>query len=158
MQNRKTMYDKEIYHAIFEPDASNPASAMPERLSAVHPLKVYDNLPSLYEDCEAVQRKVLEEILTRAQGTAYAADHDLNGVYTLEAWRNVAKATLYADYQPYVEREMEGHIGQLYNAETALLSFFTAFRMTGIFGVNHNIPPNLKRCCPAKCRSVAKGT
>ena len=40
MQNRKTMYDKEIYHAIFEPDASNPASAMPERLSAVHPLKV----------------------------------------------------------------------------------------------------------------------
>lgn len=120
MQNRKTMYDKEIYHAIFEPDASNPASAMPERLSAVHPLKVYDNLPSLYEDCEAVQRKVLEEILTRAQGTAYAADHDLNGVYTLEVWRNVAKATLYADYQPYVEREMEGHIGQLYNAETAL--------------------------------------
>lgn len=120
MQNRKTMYDKEIYHAIFEPDASNPASAMPERLSAVHPLKVYDNLPSLYEDCEVVQRKVLEEILTRAQGTAYAADHDLNGVYTLEAWRNVAKATLYADYQPYVEREMEGHIGQLYNAETAL--------------------------------------
>lgn len=120
MQNRKSMYDETIYNAIFEPDGSNPASAMPERLSAVHPLTVYDNLPQMYEDCEAVQRKVLEEILSRAQGTAYAADHNLNGVHTLEQWQAVAKESLYPDYQPYVEREMDGHKGQLYHAETAL--------------------------------------
>ncbi len=114
------MYDEQIYNAIFEPDAVNPASAMPERLSAVHPLMVYDNMPFIYEDCEAVQRKVLAEILARAQGTAYAADHGYNGICTLEQWRTVAKTSLYADYQPYVEREMEGHPSQLYNAETAL--------------------------------------
>ena len=120
MRNHNIAYDKEVYNAIFEPDLSNPASAMPERLSAVHPLMIYDNMPYIYEDCEAVQRKVLAEILSRAQGTAYAADHHLDGVCTLEAWRTVAKASLYADYQPYVECEMEGHTGQLYNAETAL--------------------------------------
>ena len=114
------MYDEQIYNAIFEPDAVNPASAMPERLSAVHPLMVYDNMSFIYEDCEEVQRKVLAEILARAQGTAYAADYGLNGISTLEQWRTVAKTSLYADYQPYVEREMEGAPGQLYNAETAL--------------------------------------
>ena len=113
-------YDESIYHAIFEPDSTSPASTMPERLSAVHPLTVYDNLSYMYEDCEAVQRKVLAEILERAQGTAYAADHSLNGVHTLEEWRSVAKASLYQDYQPYVEREMDGEKGQLYNAETAM--------------------------------------
>ena len=113
-------YDESIYHAIFEPDSTSPASTMPERLSAVHPLTVYDNLSYMYEDCEAVQRKVLAEILERAQGTAYAADHGLNGVHTLEEWRAVAKASLYQDYQPYVEREMDGEKGQLYNAETAM--------------------------------------
>ena len=113
-------YDESIYHAIFEPDSTSPASTMPERLSAVHPLIVYDNLSYMYEDCEAVQRKVLAEILERAQGTAYAADHSLNGVHTLEEWRSVAKASLYQDYQPYVEREMDGEKGQLYNAETAM--------------------------------------
>ena len=113
-------YDESIYHAIFEPDSTSPASTMPERLSAVHPLIVYDNLSYMYEDCEAVQRKVLAEILERAQGIAYAADHSLNGVHTLEEWRSVAKASLYQDYQPYVEREMDGEKGQLYNAETAM--------------------------------------
>ena len=113
-------YDESIYHAIFEPDSTSPASTMPERLSAVHPLTVYNNLSYMYEDCEAVQRKVLAEILERAQGTAYAADHSLNGVHTLEEWRSVAKASLYQDYQPYVEREMDGEKGQLYNAETAM--------------------------------------
>ncbi len=113
-------YDEAVYQAIFEPDGINPASTMPERLSTVHPLMVYDNMPYIYEDCEAIQRKVLAEILERAQGTAYAADHRLNGIHTLEQWRDVAKASLYPDYQPYVEREMDGEKGQLYNAETAL--------------------------------------
>ncbi len=113
-------YDETVYHAIFEPDEINPASTMPERLSAVHPLTVYDNMPYIYEDCEAVQRKVLAEILHRAQGTSYATDHNLNGVHTLDEWRAVAKSSLYPDYQPYIEREMDGVKGQLYNAETAM--------------------------------------
>ena len=92
-------YDENVYRAIFEPDTTSPASTIPERLSAVHPLTVYDNLPFIYEDCEAVQRKVLSEILERAQGTVYADDHGLNGVHTLEAWRSAAKTSLYPDYQ-----------------------------------------------------------
>ena len=100
-------YDENIYRAIFEPDTTSPASTIPERLSAVHPLTVYDNLPFIYEDCEAVQRKVLSEILERAQGTVYADDHGLNGVHTLEAWRSAAKTSLYPDYQSYIVTQQE---------------------------------------------------
>lgn len=137
-------YDQSVYHAIFEPDATCPASTIPERLSTVHPLTVYDNLPYIYEDCEAVQRKVLGEILSRAQGTAYAADHGLNGVTTLEVWRGVAKASLYADYQPYIEREMDGEKGQLYHAETAMY-----VATTGSTG-------NIKYFLESKAGNVAK--
>ena len=144
MQKHKDMYDKVIFQAIFEPDTENPARTIPERLSAVHPLTVYDNLSAIYEDCEAVQRKVLEEILERAQGTVYAADHNLNGVYTLEDWRTVAKATLYADYQPYIEAEMDGRKGQLYNAETAMY-----VATTGSTG-------NIKYFLESKAGNVAK--
>ncbi|MBQ2994943.1 MAG: GH3 auxin-responsive promoter family protein [Peptococcaceae bacterium] len=137
-------YDESIYHAIFEPDTTSPASTIPERLSAVHPLTVYDNLPFIYEDCEAVQRKVLAEILERAQGTTYAADHQLNGVHTLEEWRTVAKTSLYPDYQPYIEREMDGEKGQLYNAKTALY-----VATTGSTG-------NIKYFLESKAGNVAK--
>lgn len=137
-------YDEVVYNAIFDPDGREQASTMPERLSAVHPLMVYDNLSYIYEDCEAVQRKVLSEILERAQGTVYAADHQLNGVSTLEQWRAVAKASLYAVYQPYVEREMDGQKGQLYNAETALYVVTTG--STG----------NMKYFLESKAGNVAK--
>ena len=137
-------YDENVYRAIFEPDTTSPASTIPERLSAVHPLTVYDNLPFIYEDCEAVQRKVLSEILERAQGTVYADDHGLNGVHTLEAWRSVAKTSLYPDYQSYIEREMDGEKGQLYNAETALY-----VATTGSTG-------NIKYFLESKAGNVAK--
>ena len=113
-------YDDAVYHALFEPDFEHPAHTMPERLSRVHPLTIYDNLPQIYADCESVQRKVLAEILQRAQGSAYAMDHRLDGVHTLEEWRRVAQASLYADYRPYIEAEMAGEKGQLYHAETAM--------------------------------------
>ena len=119
-ENKDVIYDSVIYSALFEPDLDNPARTMPERLSTVHPLMVYDNMPQIYADCETVQRKVLAEILERAQGTAYAADHNLEGVFTLEDWKSVAQASVYSDYQPYIEAEMEGKKGQLYQAETAL--------------------------------------
>lgn len=144
MQKYDEKYEEEVYCAIFEPNGRDSASTMPERLSAVHPLNVYDNLPYLYEDCEAVQRKVLSEILERAQGTAYAADHQLDGVSTLEQWREVAQASLYAEYQPYIEREMDGQKGQLYNAETALY-----VATTGSTG-------NIKYFLESKAGNVAK--
>ena len=137
-------YDENVYRAIFEPDTTSPASTIPERLSAVHPLTVYDNLPFIYEDCEAVQRKVLSEILERAQGTVYADDHGLNGVHSLEAWRSAAKTSLYPDYQSYIEREMDGEKGQLYNAETALY-----VATTGSTG-------NIKYFLESKAGNVAK--
>ncbi|MBP3341385.1 MAG: GH3 auxin-responsive promoter family protein, partial [Peptococcaceae bacterium] len=137
-------YDENVYRAIFEPDTTSPASTIPERLSAVHPLTVYDNLPFIYEDCEAVQRKVLSEILERAQGTVYADDHGLNGVHTLEAWRSAVKTSLYPDYQSYIEREMDGEKGQLYNAETALY-----VATTGSTG-------NIKYFLESKAGNVAK--
>lgn len=136
--------DEMIYRALYEPDENNPAHTMPERLSAVHPMSIYDHMPYIYENCEAIQRKVLEEILLRAQGTAYATDHQLNGVYTLEEWRDVAKASLYPDYQGYVEREMDGEKGQLYQAETALY-----VATTGSTG-------NIKYFLESKAANVAK--
>ncbi len=121
IQHNTVVYDEVIYRALFEPDDNNPAQTVPERLSTVMPpMTIYHNMPAIYEDCESIQRKVLAEILERAQGTCYADDHNLNGVHTLEQWRQVAKTSLYPDYQPYVEAEMDGHKGQLYNAETAL--------------------------------------
>lgn len=114
-------YQQVIFHPTVSRTEQQPARTIPEALSlAVEPRTLYAEMPQILEDCEAIQNKVLEEILRLAQGSAYAADHGLEGVRTLEAWQASAAVSTYAEYQPYIEAALAGAERQLYTGETAL--------------------------------------
>ena len=112
-------YQKAI-SAVMQQSPEEHNKTIPEALQEVHPKQLFDEMPAMLEDCRAIQEQVLEEILLLAQGSAYAREHQLEGVRTLEQWRNAAQISTYDDYRLYIEAEMDGREKQLYAGKTAL--------------------------------------
>ncbi|MBQ5702159.1 MAG: GH3 auxin-responsive promoter family protein [Peptococcaceae bacterium] len=114
---------KEYQNAILSVIEQKPAEhyrTIPQALQEVHPKTLFDEMPDILADCRYIQEKLLEEILFLAQGSAYAKDHQLEGVTNLEQWRNAAQISDYDDYRNYIEAEMNGAEKQLFTGKTAL--------------------------------------
>ena len=114
-------YQEAISRALVEQKEIADSRTIPEELFlTVHPKVLYEEMPQILEDCEAMQKKVLEEILYLAKDSVYAREHGLAQVETLEQWRQTAVLSTYADYQPYIEAALAGAEEQLYTGKTAL--------------------------------------
>lgn len=112
-------YQKAI-SGVMEQPHSEHYKTIPEALLEVHPKKIFDEMPYMLEDCRTIQNQILEEILLLAQGSAYAQNHQLEGVQNLKQWRQSAQISTYDDYQTYIEAELAGHTDQLYTGKTAM--------------------------------------
>ncbi len=93
---------------------------IPEALFAIHPLTLYQEMPQILENCQAIQEQVLKEILTQARDSAYGKDHNFAQLIDNGEWRDKAESTTYQNYQPYIEREMMGEPHQLFTNDTEL--------------------------------------
>ena len=114
-------YQEAISKALVEQKEIADGRTIPEELiMTVHPKVLYEEMPQILEDCEAIQKTVLEEILYLAKDSAYAKEHGLAEVETLAQWRQRAAISTYADYQPYIEAALAGAERQLYTGKTAL--------------------------------------
>eukprot|EP00927_Polykrikos_kofoidii_P024039 TRINITY_DN21940_c0_g1_i1.p1 TRINITY_DN21940_c0_g1~~TRINITY_DN21940_c0_g1_i1.p1 ORF type:complete len:771 (-),score=148.61 TRINITY_DN21940_c0_g1_i1:237-2522(-) len=65
------------------------------------------------EEGEAVQRRLLSELLARHQSTEYGRERGLTGVATFEDFRRAHPLTRYGDYAEFVERVRLGREGVL---------------------------------------------
>mmetsp|Transcript_117155 Transcript_117155/g.343196 ORF Transcript_117155/g.343196 Transcript_117155/m.343196 type:complete len:619 (-) Transcript_117155:34-1890(-) len=74
------------------------------------------------EDGEAVQRKLLAELLARHQTTRYGREKGLLGVATLEDFRRVHPLTQHGDYEEYIDRVRKGDEGVLAPGKPDLLA------------------------------------
>lgn len=114
-------YQEAISKALVEQKEIADSRTIPEELFlTVHPKVLYEEMPQILEDCEAIQKKVLEEILYLAKDSVYAKEHGLAEVETLEQWQQKAVMSTYGDYQPYIEAALAGAEQQLYTGKTAL--------------------------------------
>ncbi len=116
-------YQKAISAA--ETQVDQVQKTIPEELFAIHPKILYEEMPAILEDCENIQKHILQEILSLAKGSCYAQDHESFNTESWQQWRKSAEITTYKDYQPYIEAEMQGNNGQLYSGETVVYTATT---------------------------------
>lgn len=101
-------------------EAAITQQSIPERLLALPSEVLYKERNALLKDGVRLQHMVQKEIIARAQGSCYAIDHGFSYEMDIDTWQNDVPITLYQDYAPYIDAELEGAFYQLYRAETAL--------------------------------------
>ena len=63
----------------------------------------------------AVQREVLQELVTAAQHTSFGKKHKFSTLFTLKEFKKMVPIHSYEDMKPYVERMMDGEENILWN-------------------------------------------
>ena len=115
-------YQQAIANALERHKKGEVGKTIPEELfTAVHPKTLYEEMPDVLDNCEEIQRQVLQEILYLAQGSVYGEERGLAQVTTLDEWRKIVPITTYPDYEKYIETEMNGTKHQLYNRDTTMV-------------------------------------
>lgn len=94
--------------------------SIPENLLRLSRDTLYKEKESIFNDCQGMQKALLQEILQCAKGSAYAKEHDFDQVYDLTSWCAQVPITTYEDYLPYIDAEMNGVSHQLYHSDTEL--------------------------------------
>ena len=94
--------------------------SLPEKILSYPREELYHGWHVLFEHCRELQECILTEILKQAQGSRYAKDHEFDGVLDMAQWRKVCPISLYKDYEPYIDAEVNGAKYQLYHAESAM--------------------------------------
>lgn len=95
--------------------------SVPEKILSYPRETLYFGWRVLFEHCRELQETILSEILRQAQGSHYAKDHHFDGVTDIETWRKICPVSLYKDYEPYIDAEINGSPYQLYHADTAMV-------------------------------------
>ncbi|MFJ2773981.1 GH3 auxin-responsive promoter family protein [Streptomyces sp. NPDC087300] len=80
-------------------------------------------------DADAWQRRLLTEIVERAEGTAFGTEHGLSAVRTLDDYRSAVPLRDHDAYEPWLTRAAEGERRVLTHDEPKL--FFTTSGSTG---------------------------
>lgn len=63
----------------------------------------------------AVQREVLQDIVTAAQYTSFGRQYKFNKLFTIKEFKNAVPIHTYDDIKPYIERMMNGEENVLWN-------------------------------------------
>lgn len=101
-------------------DKKSVYKSIPEVLSEIHPKVLYQQMPEIFADCEAIQKAVLAEIIALGQDSAYGKDHNFGEIKDLKQWQERVAPSKYEDYKEYIEKDMHGESNQLFMGQTAL--------------------------------------
>lgn len=74
-----------------------------------------DAIEQWLEDPIAVQRNVLQSLITSAQYTEYGKKYCFNKTFTIRAFKQAVPINEYDDLKPYIERMMQGEENILWN-------------------------------------------
>lgn len=94
--------------------------SLPERLLRIPREELFLECDAMLEDCQRIQTQILMEIVERAQTSAYGKVHKFNEVEDIKSWQHKVPVSIYQDYFPYIQAEMNGNAHQLYDAETEM--------------------------------------
>lgn len=83
-------------------------------------------IEELTSNADQVQRRVLEEILTRNADVEYLRRHDLNGRTDRETFKNVMPVITYEDIQPEINRIANGDKSPILSSQP-ISEFLTRF-------------------------------
>lgn len=83
-------------------------------------------IEELTSNADQVQRRVLEEILTRNADVEYLRRHDLNGRTDRETFKNVMPVITYEDIQPEINRIANGDKSPILSSKP-ISEFLTRF-------------------------------
>lgn len=115
-------YQQAIANALERHEKGEVGKTIPEELfTGVHPKTLYEEMPDVLDNCEKIQRQVLQEILYMAKESAYGMEHGFAQVNSLDEWRKIVPISTYPDYEKYIETEMNGTKHQLYDRDTTLV-------------------------------------
>lgn len=92
--------------------------SLPEKLLRIPREELFLECDALLEDSQRIQTQILMEIVDRAQMSAYGKAHKFNEVNDIESWQQKIPISIYEDYSPYIQVEMDGTGNQLYDAAT----------------------------------------
>ena len=96
------------------------------RVAYWHAQGVYRRFVRTLREHDAVQQRVLRNVLGRMRGSAYARDHGLDGVRSVQDLRQAAPIVTYDDIRPYVDRVCDGETEALFAPGTRIHMFATS--------------------------------
>ncbi|MFQ5807722.1 MAG: GH3 auxin-responsive promoter family protein, partial [Phycisphaerae bacterium] len=102
------------------------------RLAYWHANRVYGRFLDALRNVDAVQNRVLQDVLSRMAGSDYSRRHGLGSVRSPEDLKRAAPLVTYEDLRPYIDRVCAGETAALFSSGERLQMFATSSGTTAL--------------------------